>query len=267
VLMVRSETETSCVEALREKMCGNEDNSSSRKQETVFSCVSKGKWRARHRRVSGRPTIAPTSAAVATRPFLFAHRKVKFGSFGGRRPQNVLRSPFPAEGTRKMNRRRNAVTRPTETRSLDRIDKLILKGLQADGRKSVSELAREVHLTTSPCLDRVRRLEKEGYIRGYTALLNPHQLGARILAFVEVRIDRTTPELFQKFRAAVESLEEVVECHMVAGGFDYLIKIRVADMEAYRKFLGERLATLPGIAQTHTYVAMEELKSTLNFKF
>jgi Lrp/AsnC family leucine-responsive transcriptional regulator len=151
--------------------------------------------------------------------------------------------------------------------TLDRIDKLILKRLQANGRKSVSELAREVHLTTSPCLDRVRRLEEEGYIQGYAALLNPHHLGAGLLAFVQVQIDRTTPEVFEKFRASVESLEEVVECHMVAGSFDYLIKIRVADMEAYRKFLGERLATLPGIAQTHTYVAMEEVKSTLNFKF
>ena len=88
------------------------------------------------------------------------------------------------------------MTRPAETRSLDRIDNLILKGLQANGRKSVSELAREVHLTTSPCLDRVHRLEEEGYIKGYTALLNPHQLGARLLAFVEVRVDRTTPEIF-----------------------------------------------------------------------
>jgi Lrp/AsnC family leucine-responsive transcriptional regulator len=166
-----------------------------------------------------------------------------------------------------MNRRRNGPTHPAEVRSLDRIDKLILKGLRANGRKSVSELAREVHLTTSPWLDRLRRLEEEGYIQGYVALLNLHHLGARLLAFVEMRVDRTTPEIVQKFRAAVESLEEVVECHMVTGGFDYLIKIRVADMEAYRKFLGDRLATLPGIAQTHTYVAMEGLKSTPNFKF
>jgi Lrp/AsnC family leucine-responsive transcriptional regulator len=162
-----------------------------------------------------------------------------------------------------MNRRKTR----GEPRSLDRTDKLILKHLQAQGRKSVSELAREVHLTTSPCLDRVRRLEDEGYIQGYAALLNPDRLGARLLAFVEVCVDRTTPENFHKFRVVVEALEEVVECHMVAGGFDYLIKVRVADMETYRKFLYERLATLPGIAQTHTYVAMEEVKSTLSFKF
>jgi Lrp/AsnC family leucine-responsive transcriptional regulator len=166
-----------------------------------------------------------------------------------------------------INRRTNSSTPEGEPRSLDRIDKMILKRLQANGRKSVAELAREVHLTTSPCLERVHRLEKEGYIQGYTALLNPQRLGARLLAFVQVRVDRTTPEIFEKFRAIVESLDEVVECHMIAGGFDYLIKIRLADMEAYRRFLGESLATLPGIAQTATYISMEEVKSTLRFKF
>jgi Lrp/AsnC family leucine-responsive transcriptional regulator len=139
--------------------------------------------------------------------------------------------------------------------------------LQADGRKSVSDLARELHLTTSPCYERVRRLEKEGYIRGYSARLDAHHLGARLVAFIGVRVDRATPEIFEKFRAVVESLEEIVECYMVAGGYDYLIKIRVADIDAYRRFLGEYLATFPGIAQTHTYVAMEEVKCTLKFKF
>jgi Lrp/AsnC family leucine-responsive transcriptional regulator len=166
-----------------------------------------------------------------------------------------------------MNRCPRSTTQFGAARSLDRIDRLILKRLQSDGRKSVSVLAREVHLTTSPCLDRVRRLEAEGYIQGYAALLNPHQLGARLLAFVEVRMDRTTPESLEKFRVSLGALEEVIECYMVAAGFDYLIKVSVPDMEAYRKFLGERLAKLPGIAHTHTYVAVEEVKSTLSFKF
>jgi Lrp/AsnC family leucine-responsive transcriptional regulator len=113
----------------------------------------------------------------------------------------------------------------------------------------------------------VRRLEAEGYIQGYAALLNPNYLGARLLAFVEVCIDRTTPESMEKFRVGLEALEEVIECHMVAGGFDYLIKVRVSDMDAYRRFLGEHLARLPGVAHTRTYVAVEELKSTLSFKF
>lgn len=152
-------------------------------------------------------------------------------------------------------------------RRLDRIDRLILKGLQSEGRKSISELAREVHLTISPCLDRVRRLEEQGYIKGDTALLNPKRLGAGLLAFVVVSIDRTNPEVFERFRVVVETLDEVVECHMVAGGFDYLIKIRLADMEAYRRFLGERLTTLPGVARAHTYVVMEEVKASTHFKF
>ncbi len=152
-------------------------------------------------------------------------------------------------------------------REIDRIDRRILKALQADGRKSVSELAREVYLTTSPCLDRVHRLEQDGYIQGYTALLDPNRLGARLLAFAEVKVDRTTPETSQKFRALVQSLDEVVECHMVAGAFDYLIKIRVADMDAYRRFFEERLSTLPGIVRITTHMAMEEVKSTTAFTF
>ena len=170
-------------------------------------------------------------------------------------------------GDLRMARQANGSSYRREPRCLDRIDRLILKGLQADGRKAISELAREVHLTTSPCLDRVHRLEADGYIQGYTARLSPHHLGARLLAFVELQVDRTTPAEFEKFRCAIEALEEVIECHRVAGGFDYLIKIRVADMEAYRKFLGERLATLPGISHTRTYLAMEEVKSTATFKF
>ena len=162
-----------------------------------------------------------------------------------------------------MNRRSPSSGTHRAPEDLDRIDRLILQVLQANGRKPISELARELNLTTSPCLDRVRRLEGEGYIQGYAARLNHRQLGARLLAFVGVRVDRTTPEVFEQFRTIVESREEILECHMIAGGFDYLVKIRVADMDAYRKFLGEHLSALPGIAQIHTYVAMEEVKSTL----
>jgi Lrp/AsnC family leucine-responsive transcriptional regulator len=168
---------------------------------------------------------------------------------------------------RTTNRRSSGSSASAAPHHLDRIDKMILKRLQANGRKTVVELAREVNLSTSACLERVHRLEKDDYIQGYTALLNPDHLGAGLLIFVQVRVDRTTAEIFEKFRTIVESFDEVLECHMVAGGFDYLLKIRVADMNAYRKFLGTELASLPGIAQTSTYVAMEEVKSTLNFKF
>jgi len=147
------------------------------------------------------------------------------------------------------------------THSLDRIDRLILARLQTDGRLSVAELARHVHLSATPCLERVKRLERDGYIRGYAADLDPALLGAGLIAFVEVQLDRTTPDVFNRFRDGVMGLTPVQECHMVAGGFDYLLKVRTADMGAYRRFL-EDLAALAGIEQTHTYVVMEEVKST-----
>lgn len=145
--------------------------------------------------------------------------------------------------------------------ALDRTDRRLLALLQADGRLTVAELARRVHLSATPCLERVRRLERDGYIRGYAADLDPAKLGAALLAFVEILLDRTTPDVFTRFRDAMVGLEPVQECHMVAGGFDYLLKVRVQDMAAYRRFL-EQLAAIPGVQQTHTYVVMEEVKST-----
>ncbi|MFM2044215.1 MAG: hypothetical protein RLY86_2791 [Pseudomonadota bacterium] len=145
---------------------------------------------------------------------------------------------------------------------LDRIDLNILRLLQQDGRMSNVELARQVNLSPTPCLERVRRLEREGYIRRYVALLEPEKLGRGLQSFIEVRLDRTNPDVFQIFADAVATLDEIQECHMVAGGFDYLIKVRVADMAAYRAFLGDKLSSIPGVAQTHTYMVMEEVKST-----
>jgi Lrp/AsnC family leucine-responsive transcriptional regulator len=148
---------------------------------------------------------------------------------------------------------------------VDRLDRKILEILQQDGRISFAELARRVHLSPTPCVERVRRLETHGYIRDYAAHLDPNKLGAQLLAFVEIRLDRTTPDVFDRFKEAVVQLQEVQECHMVAGGFDYLVKLRVADMEAYRRILGERITALPGVEQTHTYFVMEEVKSTHAF--
>lgn len=145
---------------------------------------------------------------------------------------------------------------------LDRLDAKILGELQKEGRLSFAELARRIHLSATPCVERVRRLERLGYIRDYAAHLDPQRLGAGLLAFVEIRLDRTTPEVFDRFKRAVIELEEVQECHMVAGGFDYLVKLRVTDMAAYRRILGERITALPGVEQTHTYFVMEEVKST-----
>jgi Lrp/AsnC family transcriptional regulator, leucine-responsive regulatory protein len=147
-------------------------------------------------------------------------------------------------------------------RGLDRIDRKLLVRLQQDGRAPIAQLAREVHLTVTPTLERVRRLESSGYIEGYFARLNPGRLGLGLLAYVEVSLDRTTPDAFERFKQVMLAHDEVMECHMVAGGFDYLLKVRVTDMESYRRFLGDRIASVRGVQQTHTYFVMEEVKST-----
>ncbi|MFV3074216.1 Lrp/AsnC ligand binding domain-containing protein [Niveispirillum fermenti] len=144
---------------------------------------------------------------------------------------------------------------------LDRIDQNILRILQEEGRISNVELARRIHLSPTPCLERVRRLEREGYIRQYVALLDPDRLERPLAAYVEVRLDHTTSDAFRIFADAMRRFDDVQEAHMVAGGFDYLIKVRVADMADYRAFLGE-LTSIKGVSQTHTYMVMEEVKNT-----
>lgn len=145
---------------------------------------------------------------------------------------------------------------------LDRTDRRILRELQENGRISNVELARRVNLSATPCLERVRRLEQAGYIRDYVAILDPHRMNIGLLLYVEVTLDRTTPDIFERFKAVIAQRPEVQECHMVAGGFDYLLKLRVPDMQAYRTFLGEGLTAAPGVRETHTYVVMEEIKET-----
>ena len=146
------------------------------------------------------------------------------------------------------------------SKDLDRIDRKILRSLQADGRISNVELARRVGLSPTPCLERVRRLERDGYILGYGARLLDGKLEAGMLVFVQVTLERTTPDVFDRFAAAVQRLEEVAECHMVAGGYDYLLKVRVRDMAAFRRFLGDGLTALDSVRETHTYVVMEAVK-------
>jgi Lrp/AsnC family transcriptional regulator, leucine-responsive regulatory protein len=146
--------------------------------------------------------------------------------------------------------------------NLDRIDLKILAALQRDGRLSNLKLAELVSLSPTAVLARVQRLTREGYILGYEARLNPLKLQAGMLVFVEVLLDRTTPNVFDAFNAAAQTRSEIMECHMVAGGFDYLLKTRMADMEAYRAFAGSVLWALPGVRETRTYVVMEEVKNT-----
>ncbi|SEI10201.1 Lrp/AsnC family transcriptional regulator, leucine-responsive regulatory protein [Rheinheimera pacifica] len=149
---------------------------------------------------------------------------------------------------------------PVKTKGLDRIDISILDTLQRDGRIANVDLAKKVNLSASPCIERVKRLEKEGYIDGFGARLNAAKLGFGTAAFIQVTLDRTTSEVFDKFRDAVVQIPQVAECHMVAGGFDYLLKLRLPNMDAYRSILS-LIVDLPGVAQTHTYVVIEQVKS------
>lgn len=144
---------------------------------------------------------------------------------------------------------------------LDRIDRRILNELQRDGRITNAELAQRVGLAPTSMSDRLRRLQKQGYILGFTARIDPERVGLGLLVFVEVSLDKTTPDAFDKFARAVKTAPEVLECHMVAGGFDYLVKARVTDMAHYRAFLGDVLLNLPGVAETRTYPVMEEVKT------
>ena len=146
---------------------------------------------------------------------------------------------------------------------LNRIDRHILRILQQEGRTSYAELARQVGLTTTPCIERVKRLEREGYIQGYTAILTPEFLDAGLIVFVQIRLARTSPETFEDFKHAVINLPEVQECYLVSGNFDYLLKARVANMAAYREFLGETLLTVPGVNESTSIVVMEAVKETL----
>lgn len=149
-----------------------------------------------------------------------------------------------------------------QTADIDRIDLKILNVLQQDGRISNIKLSEAVALSPTAVLARVQRLTRGGYILGYEARLNPLKLGAGMMVFVEVLLDRTTPNVFEAFKAAVQVHDEIAECHMVAGGFDYLIKTRLADMQAYRHFAGTVLWQLPGVRETRTYAVMEEVKNT-----
>ncbi len=144
---------------------------------------------------------------------------------------------------------------------LDKTDRRILAQLQADGRISTVDLAERIGLSPTSTSERLKRLQREGYIAGFRAMLDPGRIGLGLLVFVEVSLDKTTPDVFERFAAAVRRAPEVLECHMVAGGFDYLVKTRVADMAAYRRFLGDILLALPGVKETRTYAVMEEVKS------
>jgi len=144
--------------------------------------------------------------------------------------------------------------------SLDRVDRNILRELQKNGRISNVELSQKVGLSATPCLERVKRLEKKGVIKSYTALLDPQYLDSSLLVYIELTLKRSSPDVFERFNKAAIQLDSILECHLVSGDFDYLLKTRVADMSAYRKVLTETLQLLPDIKSSKTYVVMEEVK-------
>lgn len=145
---------------------------------------------------------------------------------------------------------------------LDRIDRRILNLLQRHGRMSMTELGEQVGLSTSPCSERVKRLEKQGYISGYHAHVNPAKLGRSLLVFIEITLSQKSPQIFEAVRRELAHLPEVLECHLVSGSFDYLIKARLGAMPDYRELLGLILKKIPVPAQSHSYVVMEEIKES-----
>src|SRR5690348_5912782 len=143
---------------------------------------------------------------------------------------------------------------------LDRIDRNILTALAREGRLSMADLADKVGLSKTPVQARVRRLERDGYIRGYAALIDHDRMGEGHVAFVQVKLSDTRSSALNAFNKAVLGVPEVEQCHMIASSFDYLLKVRTRDIAAYRRVLGERISALPHVAQTSTFVAMETVK-------
>ncbi|MGR3813616.1 MAG: Lrp/AsnC family transcriptional regulator [Cognatishimia activa] len=148
----------------------------------------------------------------------------------------------------------------SEKLDLDGFDHKILRVLARNGRISITDLAREIGLSKSPTQARVRRLEGEGAIVGYRAMLDPIKLGFNHVAFVEVKLSDTKEKALQAFNEAVSKVQEIEQAHMIASNFDYLLKVRTSDMEAYRRVLGEKISALPHVASTSTFVAMEAVK-------
>lgn len=142
----------------------------------------------------------------------------------------------------------------------DKIDRKILQQVQANARITMTELAQAVGLSTTPVTERLRRLEREGVIMGYHARLNPKPLGQRLLVFVEIKLRSKSGNIFEEFRREVMQIPQILECHLVSGEYDYLLKIRLPDMSAYRDMLGNILLQLPAAAESRSYVVMEEVK-------
>lgn len=146
------------------------------------------------------------------------------------------------------------------SRQTDKIDRKILKLLQDNAKLTMTELAEQVGLSATPVTERVRRLEREGYITGYHAKLNPARMGYGLLVFVEIKLHSKSGDIFEEFRREVLKIPQILECHLVSGEYDYLIKVRLPDMSAYRDMLGKILLQLPSAVESRSYVVMEEVR-------
>lgn len=149
-------------------------------------------------------------------------------------------------------------------RKLDAIDRRILDELQENGRLSIVELANRVHLTKTPCSERVRRLEKQGVINGYCATINTALVGRDHVTVVHASLAQTSDNALDEFNAAVNSIPEIESCLMIAGQFDYMLKVRTRDIAHYRDLLGEKISKLPNLLQTHSFAVMETVKDKRN---
>lgn len=151
-------------------------------------------------------------------------------------------------------------------RDLDRIDCSILNELQANGRLPIVELATRVHLTNTPCSERVKRLEKSGLIKKYQAVVDPNLLGLSHLSVVQISMAATSDNHLDDFNAAIQNIPEIKSCLMIAGSFDYVLVVRTRDMAHFREVLGEQISKLPGIRQTNSFAVMEVVKDVTEFQ-
>lgn len=145
---------------------------------------------------------------------------------------------------------------------LDSLDRKILAVLRRDGRITVTDLAKEVGMSKTPCQMRMRKLIDSGVIEGFRAIVDPARLGLDHVAFTEVKLSDTREQALSEFNRAVQRIPEIEECHMLASSFDYLLKVRTADIRRYRVVLGEKISSLPHVSSTSTFVAMETVKET-----
>ncbi len=150
------------------------------------------------------------------------------------------------------------------SRKLDAIDCRILDELQKNGRLSIVDLAERVHLTKTPCSERVKRLEKSGVIKGYRAEVDPSKVGMNHVTVVHVTLVQTSDNSLETFNKAIKQVDEVESCLMIAGQFDYMLKVRTRDISHFRELLGDKISKLPGVMQTHSFAVMETVKDTSN---